>query len=95
LGKLKVLAIFRTEKNNQIIGGKVLEGKVEINSRAEVFREKEYQTEGVISKLQSGKQDVNEVNENIECGMQFEGSPVIQVGDILHFYKEEKIIKRI
>ena len=28
LGKLKVLAIFLTEKNRQIIGGKVIEGEL-------------------------------------------------------------------
>jgi len=27
LGKVKILAIFRQEKDNQIIGGKVTEGK--------------------------------------------------------------------
>lgn len=95
LGKLKVLGVFRTEKTNQIIGGKILEGKVEIDSKVEVFRDKEYVTSGVISRLQSGKQNVNEVGENEECGMQFEGDPVIEEGDILEFYKEEEIIKKL
>ncbi len=95
LGKLKVLAIFRTEKNSQIIGGKVLEGKIELNSNAEVFKNKEFKASGKITKLQSGKQDVTEVGENEECGMQFEGEPVIEEGDILEFHKEEKIIKSL
>lgn len=95
LGKLKVLAIFRTEKNNQIIGGKMLEGKAQINCRAEIFRDKNYITEGQISKLQSGKQDVEEVGENEECGMKFDGNPLIEEGDIIYFYKEERIIKKL
>lgn len=95
LGKLKVLAIFKTEKDNQIVGGKIIEGKIENNVMVEVYRAKELITTGRISKLQAGKQDVNEVNENEECGIQFEGKPVIEEGDILHFYKEENIIKRL
>ncbi len=91
LGKLKVLAIFRKETDKQIIGGKVIEGEIEINSEVEIIRDKEFIDSGHITRLQSGKQDVNSVEEGQECGLQYEGNPVIQEGDILHFYKKEKI----
>ncbi len=95
LGKLKVAAIFRTEKTNQILGGKVIEGKIEAGSLIEVYKNKEKKAEGKLLKLQAGKQDVNEVNEGEECGIQYEGKPIIKKGDILHFYKEEKIAKKL
>ena len=40
LGKLKVKAIFRTEKESQIIGGTVTEGKIELKQgeSAEITR---------------------------------------------------------
>jgi len=95
LGRLKVLAIFRTEHKSQILGGKVLEGKVEIDSMITVVRDKEFIAQGKLSKLQSGKQDVKSVEQDQECGIKYEGDPIIEVGDILEFYKEEKIYKKI
>ncbi len=94
-GRLKVLAIFRTEANSQIIGGKVIEGVVEENSFIDALRDKEIIASGKLTKLQSGKQDVKIAEENQECGIQYEGKPLIQEGDILQFWKEEKVIKTI
>jgi translation initiation factor IF-2 len=95
LGKLKVAAIFKTEKSGQIIGGKVIEGKIEPDSQAEVFRNKEIITTGKITMLKSGKQDVTVVQEPGECGAQFEGEPIIIAGDIINVYKEEKTVKKL
>ena len=91
LGRLKILAVFRTEKNSQIIGGKVLDAPIESNSLVEVIREKEYVTSGKIARLQAGKQDVKSVDPDQECGVQFEGKPLVMEGDILNFYKEKEI----
>ncbi|MFH0955984.1 MAG: translation initiation factor IF-2 [Candidatus Falkowbacteria bacterium] len=90
LGRMKVLAIFRTEKSSQIVGGRVLDGKVEANSLIEVMRDKQIMAEGRLAKLQIAKQDVSTVDVNQECGINFEGKPVIQIDDILQFYKMVK-----
>jgi translation initiation factor IF-2 len=95
LGRLKVLAVFRTENKKQVVGGKVLEGKIEKDSNIEVIRAKDIIAEGKLARLQSGKQDVNSVEISQECGIEYEGRPLIEAGDILNFYKEEKIIKKI
>lgn len=95
LGRLKVLAIFRTEAKKQVLGGKVLDGKIENGSKIEVLRDKDLIAEGKLTRLQSGKQDVNSVEVNQECGLEYEGKPIIQIGNILQFYKEEKIIRKI
>lgn len=94
-GKLKVIKIFRTENNNQIVGGKIIDGKIKIDNLIEVVRDDKIIENGKLIKLQSGKQDVNFIDENIECGLQYEGKPIIKEGDILQFYKEEKIVKNI
>lgn len=49
---------------------------------------------GNITELQSAKQSVNEVEKDEECGLKYEGKPLIEVGDILNFYQEEKIINK-
>jgi len=95
LGQVKVLAIFRTEKNSMIIGGKVMSGKVEGGAKIKVIRKGEEVTQGNLKELQIAKQNVREVGEGQECGINFEGPPVIEVGDILEIYKEEKKERRL
>jgi translation initiation factor IF-2 len=90
LGKLKILAIFRTEKQQQIVGGKVLSGRPENNAMVNVWRGEEFITTGSISSLQSAKQEVKFVEEGEECGLKFEGQPLIQEADILEFYREDR-----
>ena len=87
VGKLKVLQIFRTEKDCQIIGAKVLDGKAEIENSIEIIRNKYIEGCGKLIKLQSGKQDVKFVEKNQECGIKYEGKPIIQKDDILLCYK--------
>ncbi len=91
LGKLKVLAIFRTENDSQIIGGKVIDGTISNNVPLEIWRDDIFIDKGKISKLQEAKQDVANVESGQECGVKYEGRPLVQVGDILHFYKEEEV----
>lgn len=91
LGKLKVLAIFRTENDSQIIGGKVIDGTISNNVSLEIWRDDVFIDKGKISKLQEAKQDVANVESGQECGVKYEGRPLVQVGDILHFYKEEEV----
>jgi translation initiation factor IF-2 len=95
LGRLKVLAIFRTEKDSQILGGKVLDADIESEANIEVVRDKEIIATGKMKKLQAGKQNVTIVEADQECGIEYEGKPIIEEGDILNFYKEEQIKKKI
>jgi translation initiation factor IF-2 len=90
LGRLKVLTVFRTKDSEQIIGGKVLDGKIESDSLVEITRDGEIIEKGKVTKLQLNKQDVNSVEENQECGLQYAGKPVIKEGDILVFFKLEE-----
>ncbi len=90
IGQLEVLAVFRTEKDFQIIGGKVIDGQAESDLRADIWRKDSFIDRGEILELQSGKQNVSLVENGQECGMKYKGQPLIQVGDILHFYKEEE-----
>ncbi|MEI6529599.1 MAG: translation initiation factor IF-2 [Candidatus Falkowbacteria bacterium] len=95
LGRLKVLAVFRTETNSQIVGGKVLDGEIENNSLIDVKRGDDYIVSGKLTRLQSGKQDVKAVSQDQEAGIRYEGKPVVAVDDILVIYREERIIDKI
>jgi len=88
LGQLKTLAIFRTEKERQIIGGKMINGKIKQGSLIDVIRENKKIGQGKITQLQRDKKDTDEVNKGQECGMQFKGNMIIEKGDILEIYEE-------
>ncbi|MFA5023664.1 MAG: translation initiation factor IF-2 [Patescibacteria group bacterium] len=95
LGRLKVLAVFRTENNSQIVGGKVLDGEIKNNSLVEVRRGDNFMVTGKLTRLQSGKQDVESVGIDQEAGLKYEGKPIVQVGDILNIYREERVVDKI
>lgn len=93
IGRVKVLMIFRTERDSQIVGGKVLDGEAKIDSFVEVIRDKQIIGQGKINKLRIGKQEVKTIEVDQEGGIQYEGKTVVEEGDILQFYKLEKIKK--
>lgn len=94
-GRIKVAAIFRTETDKQIIGGRVLDGYARLDSSIEVKRDGEIVATGKLARLQSGKQDVKQVETNEECGILFEGKPLVLEGDILQMYHEDKVIDKL
>lgn len=90
LGKVKILAVFRTEKNRQIVGGKVIEGQVKKGALLEVYRGEEVLGRGKIINLQRDKKEVGEVNKGSDCGMLYEGETKIEEGDLLAAYTKER-----
>jgi len=95
VGRLKVLAIFRTEKSSMIIGGKVVEGEIMPEMKVRVIRNKEEIGRGKISRLQIENKVVKEVAKGQECGITFNGETRIKVDDYLEVFQEEKIYKKI
>ncbi len=95
LGKVKILKIFKKEKNLMIVGGKVTEGHAVLNSKVDVVKDDFIKTRGKIVKLQAQKVDMKDVGVGQECGMQYEGKALIEEGDTLIFYKEEITQKKI
>ena len=95
IGRLKVLAVFRTEKKAMIIGGKVTDGKLLPNMKARVVRAKEEIGRGKISQLQIEKNIAKEARSGQECGLKFEGPVKIKEEDIIEIFSENKIYKRI
>lgn len=89
LGKVKILEIFLTEKNRQIVGGKVIDGEVKRGSSIEIYRNEEKVGQGKITKLQKEKKEIGEVGKGAECGMLYQGDTKMEEGDILHAYIKE------
>jgi translation initiation factor IF-2 len=95
IGKAKVLAVFVREPKHSIIGCAVTEGRVEPNSKANVYRNEELIDEGEIAEVQVGKQQVSDVLKGQECGIKFVGKTKFEEGDILEVYREDVKTKEI
>ncbi len=95
IGRVKVLAIFRTDKNAMTIGGRVEDGKVIPGLLARIKRDGLLIGTGKISQCQVGQAVMKEVIQGTECGMRFEGREKIEEGDVLEIYREESKIRKI
>lgn len=95
LGRLSVLAIFKTGKRDMIVGGRVSEGKLVRNSLLEVKRDGEIVGRGKMANLQQNKQNSEEVGQGNECGVVFEGNVKIAEGDSLLCFKEEEKLRSL
>ena len=90
LGSVKILAVFKTEKNRQVIGGKVVSGRVKKGDLVDISRNKEKIGSGKIVQLQKNKKEVDEVLKGAECGILFGGNIAIEEGCFLEAYVEER-----
>ncbi len=95
VGTMKVLAIFRKEKDSMIVGGRVEVGKALKTSLARVKREGLVMGNGKITDCKVGQASVKEVTKGTECGVKFEGGAKIEVGDVLELYTEETKAREI
>lgn len=87
LGKMKTLVIFRTEKKQQIVGGKMIEGEVKKGLKIEVVREEEVVGKGKLVGLQKNKKTIEKAKKRDEIGILFQGDIKIEEDDILLFYE--------
>lgn len=87
-GKGQILAIFRTEKNQMIIGGKVTSGEIRKNKQVAIWRGETEIGHGEILELQESKIATKEVASGREFGMKIKVANKLQVGDILESYEE-------
>jgi len=94
IGKLEVLAIFRTEKDKIIIGGRVISGIMKKGVKIKVIRENNIIGEGKLLNLQANKKDTSEVESGKECGITFSGHTKIKEGDVLEAYEEKEVKKK-
>jgi translation initiation factor IF-2 len=88
IGRGKILAIFRTEKEKQIVGGSVADGKIKDNASVEIKRGDEVIGTAEVVELQQNKMKTKEVLNGFEFGVNLKTSTKIQAGDVLVFFEE-------
>ncbi|MBL7209840.1 MAG: translation initiation factor IF-2 [Dehalococcoidia bacterium] len=90
-GQAGVLAIFDAGKKGKVAGLSVKEGKVRRDALVRVLRQGESIHESRLSSLKRFKDDVKEVSAGLECGVRIEGFSDFQVGDVIQFYRQERV----
>lgn len=95
LGKFEVMALFKKTDKVQVVGGKIIEGKVEAGSKAAVLRNEEFITSGKIIEIRIGKEIVKDAVKGQECGISIEDATLIEEGDVLDIYFEREIKRTI
>lgn len=90
IGRAQVLKIFNT-KRATIAGSRVIKGTIARNATAKVLRGPKELWTGQLSALKRFTEDVKEVAEGYECGITFEGFNDLQEGDLVEFYRKERV----
>ena len=85
-GRAKILKAFSRTKERQIVGGKVLEGKIILNGIVKIMRRDFEIGKGKIVNLEKGKSKTSEVEEGTEFGMMIETKIDIAPGDVIESF---------
>jgi translation initiation factor IF-2 len=90
-GRAEIRAVFPISKQGKIAGVYVMEGKVWRDAQVKILRQNEVICDSRVSSLKRFKEDVAEVSTGLECGLGIEGIVDFQIGDIIEFYRQERI----
>jgi len=90
-GRAEVLNVFKITKVGQIAGCRVTDGLIKRSAQARLMRDGVEVWKGKISSLKRFKDDVAEVRDGVECGIDLAGHKDIRVGDIIETFTTEKM----
>ncbi|MFA6520697.1 MAG: translation initiation factor IF-2 [Candidatus Paceibacterota bacterium] len=85
-GRAKIIRAFSRTKERQIVGGKVSEGQINLNSTVKIMRREFEIGRGKIVNLEKSKVKTSTVEEGAEFGMMIESKIEVVAGDILEAF---------
>jgi translation initiation factor IF-2 len=85
-GRAKIIRAFSRTKERQIVGGKVTEGQINLNSTVRIMRRDFEIGRGKIVNLEKSKTKTSQVEEGTEFGMMLESKIEVVAGDILESF---------
>jgi translation initiation factor IF-2 len=86
-----VLNVFKITKVGQIAGCQVTDGLIKRDNQVRLLRDDVEVWKGKISSLKRFKDDVSEVRQGVECGIDLAGYKDIKVGDVIEAFTTEKM----
>ncbi|MGC2244660.1 MAG: translation initiation factor IF-2, partial [Candidatus Aquilonibacter sp.] len=91
LGHAEVREVFKVSKVGTIVGCYVKDGKITRGAKVRVVRDSAVVFTGELESLRRFKDDVREVAEGFECGIQVAKFQDLKVGDVIEAYVTEQV----
>lgn len=95
LGSAEIRETFDITKVGTIAGCYVLDGIIKRSSRVRVIRDGIVIHSGSLGSLKRFKDDVKEVKNNYECGLNIDKFDAIQIGDVVEAYEEVEVARKL
>lgn len=95
IGSAEVRETFNITKVGTIAGCYVLDGLIKRSSKIRVIRDGIVVHSGTLGSLKRFKDDVREVKNNYECGLNVDRFNDIKVGDIIEAYEEVEVARKL
>ncbi|MCA9785471.1 MAG: translation initiation factor IF-2, partial [Candidatus Cloacimonetes bacterium] len=94
VGTAEVRQVFRISRK-VIAGCMMLSGKIERSNKVRVVRDNQVIHEGTLSSLKRFKDDVREVSQGYECGIQVDGFNALKEGDLITALTVREVTRRL
>lgn len=94
-GSAEIRETFKISKVGTIAGCFVTEGSINRNSQVRVIRDGIVIYTGVLGSLKRFKDDVKEVKNGYECGLNIDKFNDIKVGDVIEAFEEVEVEKKL
>ena len=91
IGKAEVRTIFKISRYGKIAGCRVVEGEMRRNAFVRILRNGKEVFSGELTSLKHEKDDVKEVKEGFECGINLKEFDDFKEGDIIQCYVRELV----
>ena len=91
LGRAEVREVFKVSKVGTIAGCYVQSGKLVRNAKVRILRDNALVYESELESLRRFKDDVREVADGFECGVQVARFSDLKVGDVIEAYTSELV----
>jgi translation initiation factor IF-2 len=95
LGTAEIRETFEITKVGTIAGCYVMDGIIKRSSKVRVIRDGIVIHSGTLGSLKRFKDDVKEVKNNYECGLNIDKFNDIKVGDIVEAYEEVEVARKL
>ena len=95
VGTAEVREVFTSPRFGQVAGCLVVEGTVFRNKRIRVLRDNTVIYEGELESLRRFKDDVQEVNNGVECGIGVRNYNDVRQGDLIEVYETRQVARAL
>ncbi|MEI4259913.1 MAG: translation initiation factor IF-2 [Candidatus Dasytiphilus stammeri] len=94
IGLAEVRNVFKSPKFGAIAGCMVIEGAVKRNKSIRILRDHIVIYEGSLDSLRHFKEDVDEVNNGLECGIGVKNYNDVRIGDLIEVFELQEVTKK-